>query len=562
VKGKPDYGMGLTGPNTAIMAPPVSRRRQKQSDLKTGRSPGTPLGLAFFVLFCCGCFYYVLRFAWVAEDAYITFRVVDNFVNGHGLRWNVAERVQVYTHPLWLLLHCVFALVFDNIYRLTIVLSAVCGVAAVALLCGALPASRRHRALLVIAPLTLSRTFDDWVISGLENPLTFLTIAWLVFEWFRPADKFHLFRFYFVAALCLLTRFDNVIIIGPALAYTAWQHRRETLSWRTLASFSPLVAWCGFALFYYGFVCPNTKYAKLNTGIPTADYVAQGWRYLLSFVSYDFLGFVLIGSALAIGAYRAAVMWERRTFDAAMLKPALLAMGCAAQVGYVLWVGGDFMNGRFLAPAVFVGVVVLFVSFRELSQRSTVPLLIALAGASLADHYVVRPSVRNPHDFTANHGINNEREYYSPSTGLMTDPSRLFRLYPAGLSSVVFDESGASIPYVLGTIDRPTACSPLTLDRFATNGVGLLGYCVGPGTTIIDNMALTDPLLARMPIPDPKAWRIGHFWRPIPPGYWQAIRTGDSSAMEPHVAQLWSRLHLITTGDLWNPKRLRAILLP
>lgn len=35
----------------------------------------------------------VLRNAWVGDDAYISFRTVDNFVNGYGLTWNVAERV-------------------------------------------------------------------------------------------------------------------------------------------------------------------------------------------------------------------------------------------------------------------------------------------------------------------------------------------------------------------------------------------------------------------------------------------------------------------------------------
>ena len=105
----------------------------------------------------------------------------------------------------------------------------------------------------------------------------------------------------------------------------------------------------------------------------------------------------------------------------------------------------------------------------------------------MVDLYVVRPSVKDAHDFNAHHGINNEREYYSPSTGLMSDPSRTFRLYPGGLSSSVIDENGASIPFVLGTIDEPQKCSPLAITLFATNGVGLLGYCVGPGTTILDN---------------------------------------------------------------------------
>ena len=46
----------------------------------------------------------IVRSAWYCDDAFITWRTVDNFVNGHGLTWNVAERVQTYTHPLWMML--------------------------------------------------------------------------------------------------------------------------------------------------------------------------------------------------------------------------------------------------------------------------------------------------------------------------------------------------------------------------------------------------------------------------------------------------------------------------
>ena len=46
----------------------------------------------------------LLRTAWLSDDGFITFRTIDNFIHGYGLRWNVAERVQTYTHPLWMLL--------------------------------------------------------------------------------------------------------------------------------------------------------------------------------------------------------------------------------------------------------------------------------------------------------------------------------------------------------------------------------------------------------------------------------------------------------------------------
>ena len=50
--------------------------------------------------------------AWLCDDAFISFRTADNFIHGYGLTWNVQERVQTYTHPLWLFL-------FSAIYFVT-----------------------------------------------------------------------------------------------------------------------------------------------------------------------------------------------------------------------------------------------------------------------------------------------------------------------------------------------------------------------------------------------------------------------------------------------------------
>src|SRR5689334_7951888 len=56
-------------------------------------------------LLACAVFFVLLwRTAWVSDDAFITLRTLDNWWHGYGLRWNVAERVQTFTHPLWLLL--------------------------------------------------------------------------------------------------------------------------------------------------------------------------------------------------------------------------------------------------------------------------------------------------------------------------------------------------------------------------------------------------------------------------------------------------------------------------
>ena len=36
----------------------------------------------------------------------------------------------------------------------------------------------------------------------------------------------------------------------------------------SVLGFIPLIAWELFSLIYYGFLLPNTAYAKLNTGLP------------------------------------------------------------------------------------------------------------------------------------------------------------------------------------------------------------------------------------------------------------------------------------------------------
>ena len=45
----------------------------------------------------------IVKCAWICDDSFITMRSVDNLLHGRGLTWNPGERVQVFTHPLWLL---------------------------------------------------------------------------------------------------------------------------------------------------------------------------------------------------------------------------------------------------------------------------------------------------------------------------------------------------------------------------------------------------------------------------------------------------------------------------
>src|SRR3954470_21478862 len=80
-------------------------RRAQARACQPGALPRWWPPAATLFAWCCALalFAAILHAAWLCEDAFITLRSVDNWVNGYGLRWNIAERVQSYTHPLWLL---------------------------------------------------------------------------------------------------------------------------------------------------------------------------------------------------------------------------------------------------------------------------------------------------------------------------------------------------------------------------------------------------------------------------------------------------------------------------
>ena len=109
----------------------------------------------------------LIRTAWLAEDAFITFRTIDNFVHGYGLTWNVAERVQAYSNPLWMLLLIPFYSLSGEIVYTAMAVSIAVSAAAVLVLCARLPGAS---ALLAVCILACSKAFIDYFTSGLEQP--------------------------------------------------------------------------------------------------------------------------------------------------------------------------------------------------------------------------------------------------------------------------------------------------------------------------------------------------------------------------------------------------------
>ncbi len=470
----------------------------------------------------------VIRLAWVADDAYISLRTVWNFTHGYGLTWNPIERVQAYTHPLWLFVLAGVHLLSGEMYLSVLLVSMLCSVLAVALVLLFLT-PRLPQAIAFVALLLCSQAVLDYTTSGLENPLSFLLAATFCWLWLaRPEQPRPLFRLFLVGCLLSLNRLDLVLLVLPALAWLLWQR----LSWCNLLRASlallPLLAWESFSLIYYGVPFPNTYYAKLSTGIPAIEYRMQGLLYLVDLATHDpgtlLLVLLGIGSAFAGTARRP------------------LAIGLLLYLGYVVSAGGDFMQGRFLSVSAFIAAILLAVG-REQDDRavpaSPAPVIasLLLVAAMAATRMF---NVEGPDPLIRVSGVADERQYYAAATALSTH------------------SRDRAVPYnhPWGAQGKELASRPP--ERiFEAGTIGFIGYAAGPDVQLVDHFALSDAFLARLPCQRP--WRIGHFKRSLPDGYLASLRSGENRIVDPTLRPLYDDVRLVTRGDLFSAERWAAI---
>jgi arabinofuranosyltransferase len=521
----------VSAPLTLPLPVPLSVRR------------GKPVLIALSV----GLFLYVLaRTAWVCDDAYIVFRTVDNFVNGFGLRWNVDERVQTYTCPLWTLLLSGPYFFTREPYYTSLAISGLLSAAAVLLVLWRV----RSWSVGVFVALALasSKSFTDFSTSGLENPLTHALLALFLFLYLSegPIGPRRLFQLALLSAFVALNRLDSLLLVLPALMQAAWvrgEVRRRLLL--IGVAFLPLAAWEGFSLIYYGFLFPNTAYAKLNNGIPAIELAQQGVRYIIATLWTDPVLFLCISIALVMSTADLVTGKGRG--------PSYVSAGILLYLAYVVKIGGDFMVGRFFS-AIFLAAVMLIVHCARVQHRlGRVSWAAMTAVMLLASIFTIGSPLRSgstygldalPNTPVGNMDVTDERAFYYRDTGLFRadiPPSPAFGAWKQW-----------------GLLKRSESVGR-RITSLAPN-VGVAGYYGGPNLHLIDVMGLCDPLLARLqPIPR-RHWRAGHFDRSLPAGYFDTWIFGHLKIRDRDLAEYDEHLTLITNGNLWSEQRLIAIL--
>lgn len=474
----------------------------------------------------------ILRNAWVGDDAYITFRTVDNFVNGYGLTWNVAERVQSFTHPLWTLVLATVYYFTSELYFTSIFFSLALTLAAVIVLARKVSKSIGSASLAIVI-LISSKSFIDYSASGLENPLTFLILVLFGLVYFSgQGNSKRLLLLSLLAGFGMLNRMDTILLFLPGLSYAFWQVRGKKSLVNLLIGFSPVIVWELFSLLYYGFPFPNTYYAKLQTGLPKSELMVQGLLYYLDSLNLDPLTLVV----MLVGLLMVLASRSRS-------KQALYA-GVLLYLGYIVMIGGDFMTGRFFAAPLLLSVILI----SRIDLRPAGNLVWALmAGVLLLALTTPHPHLlitdrygQGEEGFTGGRGVADEKGWYYQSTGLL------------------MARRGLELPrHPWAELGRTLREDSIKVYEFTS--VGFMGYEAGPGVHLIDEYALCDPLLARLPLSDPGKWRIGHFERTVPRGYSQTLESGDNVIANRDLSEYYRHLSVLTRGDIFSWDRLVEI---
>lgn len=480
-------------------------------------------------LFVFVIFLIMVRTAWVADDAFLTMRTVDNFVNGYGLRWNILERVQIYTHPLWMFLLSGFYYFirdpFIVFYGLTLLLSLV-----TIYLFGVKFATSPAKAVLGFSILIFSKAFIDYSTSGLENPLTHLLILIFLYIFLeKDHDLKTGFWLFFIASLVAFNRMDTFLILIPALAWILYENRNIKMLVYAALGFLPFIFWELFSLLYYGFPFPNTAYAKLGTGISSLLLLQQGIRYAIDSIQRDpvTLFVIVLGILLALRSRNINII--------------LAAMGIVLYFVYVIKIGGDFMSGRYFSVLLLAAsVLILKMTDMNFSRTNLAMLgLIVVLGLSASN-----PDLRNhitKHVDVRNYGITDERVVYFRTLALINLDWKTRR------PNHIWVQQGLEHK----AKGRVLSIGPAN---------GLFAFYAGPNLHVVDTHGLGDPLLARLPAYHTSNFIIGHFFRAVPEGYWKYKRSFGDQIKDKNLREYYQKLSiLIHSKKLFSKERLLTI---
>ena len=309
----------------------------------------------------------------LVDDAMISMRYARNLAQGQGLVWNVGESpIQGFTNLGWTLILALFHLVpFSSLHiSLAVMIFAaailLANIFVVYQIAETLDPSAPFAPLIAATLTTFYFPLVFWSLRGLEVGALTLTVSLailLTLKTLRDPRPAPVFWLTLVLGLALLIRMDAALPVGILLLYLASQNPRRAI----LPAIVSVVVLASILLFqksYFGDFLPNTYYLKVN-GVTAWERVRVGLLALNNYAARDFL------MPLMFGLLGIVLFEELRTRESLAL---LLLF--FAQVGYSVWVGGDYAEELVDSANRFItqGMPALFILFALSMDRLLRPL--------------------------------------------------------------------------------------------------------------------------------------------------------------------------------------------
>jgi arabinofuranosyltransferase len=439
------------------------------SSIETNRISSTlsrpaVIGLVLAGLGCAAHIFLLYHFNFTQDDAYISFRYALNYIHGHGLVFNVGERVEGYTNFLWTILLVAGRLAGSDLVLFSQALGAVFGIGTIIILyrMGNLTLVDRAGRWTPIASgiccliLGSAYSFAYWTVSGLETAAFTFMLLVALYAYLRHSG---------LTAPCLvmatLLRPEGALAAVVILTYDFVSHRRITayagqigVLWLLF-----LVPFALFKLSYYGSLLPNPFYAKTTFN---AQQLAYGAQYAGQFFWHY----------LAAGVFLVPAFVTLRRMPVAL--KVLFAFVLIYSV-YIILIGGDVLKvHRFFVP-VFPLITIIVVSGFARLFKSRILFVFAAMGVLAWQSIVPWEHVSTFHALEK--GLTDKMEKITAS---------------------------------LTTVDQ-------TDFSIALSTIGVAGYRL-MDHTVIDMLGLTDTVIARHPEKPVEGlettWREGHFNTP------------------------------------------------
>jgi arabinofuranosyltransferase len=477
-------------------------------------------------LFFIGCFL-ILRRAWMSEDAFITLRHVGNFIKGYGPVFNVQERVEGFTHPLWFFVVSFFRWLGLSPKGAAILPGLLASFTALYLLFFRIRFRQNSGPGMQLNPaaaiLIGTSAFVDFGTSGLETSLSYLLLVlyakFLAEErWLKQPVAIGL-----ICTLLTLSRPDFGIFLILIFLLYLYEMTRKRAGLKHLIPFLlPCFLFVGgyqiFRMGYYAAIFPNPFYAKSGSGA----HLSQGIKYLWDFCQGSLFLLILFLVFLAIYLSR---------YQRDLKARSLILFSGLLHGFFVIRGGGDFMHGRFLLPAFLLLILSLTGSFDRFFEKK-----IALKNAFVALFIIlfflslhVTPVQQRGKRF--NYGISDERSFYYHD-----------KIIPL---KYLFTDTMILMWKTIGINYRDLSEKAKLNIRIAYKNVGFTGFYAGPHVYVLDKLGLTDSVISRISLPQRR--RPGHE-KYAPFGYLVFRQLTFHDTPFP----LWNKLADSQFGVLWD----------